>query len=251
MRVRTTHALEPQAGLPHAADAAAALAQENHIVPPWRKGRRNGQGPSATLARRDTRRDIWLVVHGRGGDASRPIWLSGSGRHREVKCPHGCRLTLQVSQWGDDATHPHVNVRCGSSAPTSLVLRANKPTDRACPGCERHLCIEVVGGPDHYIASNEVVADCTDSNAFMACLWPPDSDSNLGGLGEEEMRAANQILWATPSAAGPRSLLIVVVVSGLQILGSVASGSWYFWDANLSFGMIGGFTLAMSGHWGA
>ena len=52
------------------------------------------------------------------------------------------------------------------------------------------------------------------------------------------------ILWATPSAAGPRSLLIV---SGLQILGSVASGSWYFWDANLSFGMIGGFTLASWG----
>ena len=53
-----------------------------------------------------------------------------------------------------------------------------------------------------------------------------------------------RILWATPSAAGPRSLLIV---SGLQILGSVASGSWYFWDANLSFGMIGGFTLASWG----
>ena len=52
------------------------------------------------------------------------------------------------------------------------------------------------------------------------------------------------ILWATPSAAGPRSLLIV---SGLQILGSVASGSWYFWDANLSFGMIGGFTLVSWG----
>ena len=50
-----------------------------------------------------------------------------------------------------------------------------------------------------------------------------------------------RILWATPSAAGPRSLLIV---SGLQILGSVASGSWYFWDANLSFSIIGGFTLA-------
>ena len=52
--------------------------------------------------------------------------------------------------------------------------------------------------------------------------------------------AAN-ILWATPSAAGPRSLLIV---SGLQILGSVASGSWHFWVANLSFGMIGGFSFA-------
>ena len=52
------------------------------------------------------------------------------------------------------------------------------------------------------------------------------------------------VLWATPSAAGPRSLLIA---SGLQILGIVASGSWYFWDANLSFGMIGGFTLASWG----
>ena len=52
------------------------------------------------------------------------------------------------------------------------------------------------------------------------------------------------ILWATPSAAGPRSLLIV---SGLQILGSVTSGPWYFWDANLSFGIIGGFTLASWG----
>ena len=55
---------------------------------------------------------------------------------------------------------------------------------------------------------------------------------------------SKHILWATPSAAGPRSLLIA---SGLQILGIVASGSWYFWDANLSFGMIGGFTLASWG----
>ena len=35
------------------------------------------------------------------------------------------------------------------------------------------------------------------------------------------------ILWATPSAAGPRSLLIA---AGLQFLGIVASVSWYFWD---------------------
>ena len=31
---------------------------------------------------------------------------------------------------------------------------------------------------------------------------------------------------------------------GLQILSIIASGSWHFWYANLSFGMIGGFTLA-------
>ena len=55
-----------------------------------------------------------------------------------------------------------------------------------------------------------------------------------------------EILWATPSAAGPRSLPIA---SGLQILGIVASGSWYFWDANLLFGMIVGFTLASWGTW--
>ena len=36
-------------------------------------------------------------------------------------------------------------------------------------------------------------------------------------------------------------------ILGLQILGIVASGSWNFWDANLSFGMIGGFTLASWG----
>ena len=46
------------------------------------------------------------------------------------------------------------------------------------------------------------------------------------------------------SVAGPRSLLIA---SGLQILGIVANGSWYFLNANLSFGMIGGFTLASFG----
>ena len=48
------------------------------------------------------------------------------------------------------------------------------------------------------------------------------------------------LLARTPSAAGPRSLLIA---SGLQILGIVASGSSYFWGANMLFGMIGGFTL--------
>ena len=54
------------------------------------------------------------------------------------------------------------------------------------------------------------------------------------------------ILWATPSAAGSRSLLIA---SGLQILGIVASGSWYFLARKLSFGMSGGFTLASWGPW--
>ena len=39
----------------------------------------------------------------------------------------------------------------------------------------------------------------------------------------------------------------MIIASGLQILGIVASGSWYFWDANLSFGMIGGFNLASWG----
>ena len=52
------------------------------------------------------------------------------------------------------------------------------------------------------------------------------------------------ILWATPSAASPRSLLIA---SGLQILGIVASGSWHFWYSNLLFGMIGCFTLVSWG----
>jgi hypothetical protein len=52
------------------------------------------------------------------------------------------------------------------------------------------------------------------------------------------------ILWPVPSAAGHRSLLIS---SGLQILSIAASGCWYFWDADLSFGMIGGFTSASRG----
>ena len=54
----------------------------------------------------------------------------------------------------------------------------------------------------------------------------------------------NSILWATPSAAGPRSVL---AASGLQFLGIVGSGPWHSWYANLSFSMIGGFTLACLG----
>ena len=42
------------------------------------------------------------------------------------------------------------------------------------------------------------------------------------------------ILWATPSAASPRSLLIAL---GLQILGIVASGSGHLWYPDLSFDM--------------
>ena len=49
------------------------------------------------------------------------------------------------------------------------------------------------------------------------------------------------ILWAAPSAAGPRTLLTAL---GVQILGIVASGSWHFWYPDLSFGMLGGLTLA-------
>ena len=62
------------------------------------------------------------------------------------------------------------------------------------------------------------------------------------------------ILWATPSAAGSRSVL---AAAGLQFLGIVGSGPWHSWYANLSFSMIGGFTLAylgdpgpILGHWG-
>ena len=54
----------------------------------------------------------------------------------------------------------------------------------------------------------------------------------------------NNILWATPFAAGPRPLVIAL---GLQILGIVASGSWHFWYTNLSFRMIGSFTLVSWG----
>ena len=53
-----------------------------------------------------------------------------------------------------------------------------------------------------------------------------------------------RILWATPSAAGPRSVL---AASGLQFLGIVGSGPWHSWYANVSFSMIGGFTLACLG----
>ena len=53
------------------------------------------------------------------------------------------------------------------------------------------------------------------------------------------------ILWATLSAAGPRSLLIAL---GLQILGIVATGSWHPCFPALSFGMLSGLTLAS---WGA
>ena len=55
------------------------------------------------------------------------------------------------------------------------------------------------------------------------------------------------ILWATPSAAGPRSLLIAL---GLQILGIVATGSWHPCFPDLSFGMLGGLTLASCGSLG-
>ena len=54
------------------------------------------------------------------------------------------------------------------------------------------------------------------------------------------------ILWATPSASRPRPLLIS---PGLQILGIIASGSWHFWYANQSLGVLGGLTLASWGRW--
>ena len=56
--------------------------------------------------------------------------------------------------------------------------------------------------------------------------------------------SAVYILWATPSAAGPRQLLIAL---WLQILGIVASKSCQFWYPNFWFCMLGGFTLASWG----
>ena len=54
---------------------------------------------------------------------------------------------------------------------------------------------------------------------------------------------AVDVLWVTPSAAGPRPLLIAL---RLQIL-DIGTGSWHFWYANLSFGILGGFELASRG----
>ena len=56
--------------------------------------------------------------------------------------------------------------------------------------------------------------------------------------------SVHNLLWATPSAAGPRSLPIAL---WSQILGIVASGSWHSWCLNLSVGMLGCFTLASWG----
>ena len=38
-----------------------------------------------------------------------------------------------------------------------------------------------------------------------------------------------------------------IIALGLQILGIVASGSWHLWYPDLSFGMLGGLTLASWG----
>ena len=51
------------------------------------------------------------------------------------------------------------------------------------------------------------------------------------------------ILWATPSTAGPRSLLIL----GLQNLGIVANRSWHLWYRHLSFDMLVSLTLSSWG----
>ena len=58
-------------------------------------------------------------------------------------------------------------------------------------------------------------------------------------------RLLQYILWATPSAAGPRSLFIFL---GLQILGIVAPGYWHLWFPDLSFGMLGGLTFGVLGN---
>ena len=55
---------------------------------------------------------------------------------------------------------------------------------------------------------------------------------------------AQVILRATPSAAGPRPLLIAL---GLQFLGIAASGSWHSWYPKLSFERLEGFSLASWG----
>ena len=47
--------------------------------------------------------------------------------------------------------------------------------------------------------------------------------------------------------AGPRTLLTAL---GLGILGIVASGSWYFWYPDLSFGMLGAWR-SLGRSWGA
>ena len=53
------------------------------------------------------------------------------------------------------------------------------------------------------------------------------------------------ILWATPSAAGSRSLLIV---SRVQILSIVASRSWHHWFPDLSFGLPHVFSARLRGY---
>ena len=82
----------------------------------------------------------------------------------------------------------------------------------------------------------------------MCCRFPDVGEPEAGAdeTAAEQSAKHRNILWATPSAAGPRSLLIA---SGLEILSIVATRSWHPWCPDLSFGMLGGLTLVPGGPW--
>ena len=87
----------------------------------------------------------------------------------------------------------------------------------------------------NFACKNDMLDLKHENEAFLALIWrgrrqwgglPESSDSAENGEWFQSRTAppagVRRILWATPSAAGTRSLLIA---PGLQILGTAASGS--------------------------
>jgi len=92
-----------------------------------------------------------------------------------LMCPHGCNLHLRAASPRDEYT-ARVEVRWCSSHPDKFNLQADRPTDLSCPGCDKHIRMKLVEGPDGTGSSFEDDEGQDDKHAFMACLWAPNGD---------------------------------------------------------------------------
>jgi hypothetical protein len=88
--------------------------------------------------------DRWFVVSGRGSTEAdaKPMRLPEVDSPMKLRCPHACFLILEVSHREEHTIH--IDVRYGKTEPCKFVLQAHEPADRSCPGCDRHIRIELV-----------------------------------------------------------------------------------------------------------
>ena len=121
----------------------------------------------------------FLKFTGRGADRTlppRPLpqTVHESARVSEVTCPHGCQLKFKVIERKPQRVV--LGLSYLGNRPQTVDLLGTLPVDRMCPGCSKHLRVQLVDKRDAFdddASEVEIPERKHRGYAYMACLWAP------------------------------------------------------------------------------